>query len=53
MFLLHQVLQPSKELEELIQRGIDGDGLSKTAISDICNTFDLNRNDVLKYRDTM
>ncbi|EXB64648.1 hypothetical protein L484_017981 [Morus notabilis] len=47
------VLQPSKELEELIQRGIDGDGLSKTAISDICNTFDLNPNDVLKYRNTM
>ncbi|KAM3699117.1 hypothetical protein ACJW31_05G001200 [Castanea mollissima] len=47
------VLQPSKELEELLHR-VDGhDGLSKCAISDICKIFDLNTNDVLKYRDSM
>ncbi|XP_065617431.1 uncharacterized protein LOC112033546 [Quercus suber] len=47
------VLQPSKELEELLHR-VDGrGGLSKCAISDICKIFDLNSNDVLKYRDSM
>ena len=53
IFLCNQVLQPSKELEELLHR-VDGhDGLSKCAISDICKIFDLNTNDVLKYRDSM
>lgn len=47
------VLKPSKELEELIQRGVDCEGLSKSAITDICKTFDLNTYDVLKYRNTM
>ncbi|XP_041018526.1 uncharacterized protein C23H3.12c [Juglans microcarpa x Juglans regia] len=47
------VLQPSKELEELVHRGDGHDGLSKCTISDICKVFDLNRNDVLKYRDFM
>ncbi|KAL0009666.1 hypothetical protein SO802_004774 [Lithocarpus litseifolius] len=47
------VLQPSKELEELLHC-VDGhDGLSKCAISEICKIFDLNTNDVLKYRDSM
>ncbi|KAG2728490.1 hypothetical protein I3843_01G202700 [Carya illinoinensis] len=44
------VLQPSKELEELVHRGDGHDGLSKCTISDICKVFDLNTNDVLKYR---
>ncbi|KAF3451940.1 hypothetical protein FNV43_RR08036 [Rhamnella rubrinervis] len=44
------VLKPSKELEELLHRGDEEDGLSKTAISDICRVFDLETNDVLKYR---
>lgn len=47
------VLQPSKELEELIRRGHGDNGLSKCAISDICKTFDLNTNDVLKYRNSV
>ncbi|KAF5466265.1 hypothetical protein F2P56_016206 [Juglans regia] len=47
------VLRPSKELEELVHHGDGHDGLSKCTISDICKVFDLNRNDVLKYRDFM
>ncbi|KAM6585482.1 hypothetical protein CsatB_012484 [Cannabis sativa] len=47
------VLRPSKELEELVQRDYGDDGLSKSAISNICIKFDLNPNDVLKYRDSM
>ncbi|GMY34903.1 Mit_KHE1 domain-containing protein [Fagus crenata] len=46
-------LQPSKELEELLHRVDEHDGLSKCTISDICKIFDLNTNDVLKYRDSM
>lgn len=38
-------LQPSEELEKLIK---GGDCLSQAAISDICNTFHLNTNDVIK-----
>ncbi|XP_062087973.1 uncharacterized protein LOC133794645 [Humulus lupulus] len=47
------VLRPSRELEELVQRGYGDDGLSKCAISNICSKFDLNPNDVLKYRESM
>ncbi|BFG24060.1 hypothetical protein CerSpe_103340 [Prunus speciosa] len=47
------VLQPSKELEELLHHGDEQDGLKKPAILDICKTFELNTNDVLKYRDSM
>ncbi|KAM6601800.1 hypothetical protein CsatA_021409 [Cannabis sativa] len=50
---IHLVLRPSKELEELVQRDYGDDGLSKSAISNICIKFDLNPNDVLKYRDSM
>ncbi|KAA8540195.1 hypothetical protein F0562_024242 [Nyssa sinensis] len=46
-------LQPSKELEILLHQGDAHDGLSKCVISDICKTFDLNRMDVLKYRNSM
>ncbi|GAV87313.1 Mit_KHE1 domain-containing protein [Cephalotus follicularis] len=46
------VLQPSKELEELIRRG-GNDGLSKCVVSDICKAFGLNVNDVLKYRNSL
>ncbi|KAL6137333.1 hypothetical protein ACLB2K_062625 [Fragaria x ananassa] len=45
------VLQPSKELEELLHEG--DDDLNKQAILNICKAFDLNSNDVLKYRYTM
>uniref|UniRef100_A0A5B6YN86 Uncharacterized protein n=1 Tax=Davidia involucrata TaxID=16924 RepID=A0A5B6YN86_DAVIN len=47
------VLQPSNELENLLHHGDAHDGLSKCIISDICKTFDLNRMDVLKYRNSM
>ncbi|KAL5583345.1 hypothetical protein UlMin_015787 [Ulmus minor] len=47
------VLRPSKELEELLRRGDDRDGLGKCAISDICKKYDLNTHAVLKYRDSM
>ncbi|XVE88538.1 hypothetical protein DITRI_Ditri19aG0077300 [Diplodiscus trichospermus] len=45
------VLEPSKELEELLRRGHENGSLSEHAISDICMTFSLNKNDVLKCRD--
>lgn len=44
------VLQPSKELEEVLNHGNVDDGLSKRSISDICNSFNLNTTDVLKYQ---
>ncbi|BBG98723.1 hypothetical protein Prudu_008203 [Prunus dulcis] len=47
------VLQPSKELEELLHHGDEQDGLKNPAILDICKTFELNTNDVLKYRNSM
>ncbi|KAA8541567.1 hypothetical protein F0562_022719 [Nyssa sinensis] len=47
------VLQPSKELENLLQQGDAHDGLTKCIISDICKAFDLNTMDVLKYRNSM
>ncbi|MFQ6643773.1 hypothetical protein Gotur_017990 [Gossypium turneri] len=45
------VLEPSKELEDLVNRGHEENYLSEQAISDICNSFSLNKNDVLKCRD--
>uniref|UniRef100_A0A5B7BKY0 Uncharacterized protein n=1 Tax=Davidia involucrata TaxID=16924 RepID=A0A5B7BKY0_DAVIN len=47
------VLQPSKELENLLQHGDAHDGVNKCIVSNICKTFDLNTMDVLKYRDSM
>ncbi|XP_062025817.1 uncharacterized protein C23H3.12c [Rosa rugosa] len=47
------VLQPSKELEELLHQGDEHDDLNKQAILKVCKAFDLNSNDVLKYRDTV
>ncbi|WCJ39285.1 hypothetical protein M5689_020283 [Euphorbia peplus] len=47
------VLNPSKELEEYIERLADKDGMSKCAISNICKMYKLNANDVDKYRHTM
>ncbi|KAL2932841.1 Uncharacterized protein RDABS01_015960 [Bienertia sinuspersici] len=43
------VLHPSKELEELIHRGNANDGLGKGVITDICKTFKLNPQEVLRY----
>ncbi|PSR96230.1 Protein of unknown function DUF2343 protein [Actinidia chinensis var. chinensis] len=47
------VLQPSEELEKLVQHGDADHGLSKCILSDICKTFDLNTMDVVKYRDSV
>ncbi|XAR49821.1 hypothetical protein NMG60_11003973 [Bertholletia excelsa] len=47
------VLQPSKELAELIQHGDTCKGLSNCIISDICQAFSLNKLDVLKYHASM
>lgn len=46
------VLRPSKELEKLIQRRDSHDALKGCAISDICDSFELNKNDVMKYHDS-
>lgn len=43
------VLRPSKELEELIRRGNADDGLNKVVLTDICKTFELNPQELLKY----
>ncbi|XP_031386450.1 uncharacterized protein LOC116199971 isoform X3 [Punica granatum] len=47
------VLQPSEQLEGLIQHDDGDDGLSKSTISTICKTFNLNAIDALKYRNSM
>ncbi|KDP40617.1 hypothetical protein JCGZ_24616 [Jatropha curcas] len=47
------VLHPSKELEELLKYEDDNDGLKKCVISNICKTFNLNTNDVMKFRHMM
>ncbi|KAK8476880.1 hypothetical protein V6N13_032758 [Hibiscus sabdariffa] len=47
-----EVLEASKELEELVRSGHDENGsVNEKAISDICIKFRLNKNDVLKWRD--
>ncbi|KAJ4950069.1 hypothetical protein NE237_026901 [Protea cynaroides] len=47
------VLRPSKELDKLIRGKDSEDGLSKCVISDICKTYDLDVNAVLKYRNSV
>ncbi|KAL3720707.1 hypothetical protein ACJRO7_005509 [Eucalyptus globulus] len=47
------VLLPSEQLEELTSCGKEQDGLAKAVITSICETYKLNTNDVLKYRDSM
>ncbi|XP_031386449.1 uncharacterized protein C23H3.12c isoform X2 [Punica granatum] len=44
---------PSEQLEGLIQHDDGDDGLSKSTISTICKTFNLNAIDALKYRNSM
>ncbi|WOL19813.1 hypothetical protein Cni_G28615 [Canna indica] len=45
------VLRPSKDLERLLSgEGIE-DGISCSTISNICKTYDLDKNVVLKYKD--
>lgn len=47
------VLKPSEDLEKLLHCKDDEGGLSQCAITDICKNFDLNANDVLKYRNSL
>ncbi|XP_030464210.1 uncharacterized protein LOC115683746 [Syzygium oleosum] len=47
------VLLPSEQLEELTSCGKEQDALTKSVITSICETYKLNTNDVLKYRDSM
>ncbi|EEF29062.1 uncharacterized protein C23H3.12c [Ricinus communis] len=47
------VLQPSKDLEKLLNYGDENNGLSKCGISNICKTFHLNTNDVLRFKRMM
>ncbi|KAJ6947087.1 hypothetical protein NC651_001702 [Populus alba x Populus x berolinensis] len=47
------VLQPSKELQELLNKHADENGLNDSAISDICKTFSLNAKDVSKFRNSI
>ncbi|XP_074301900.1 uncharacterized protein LOC141633312 [Silene latifolia] len=44
------ILRPSKELEELIRRGNTDTGLGKSILVDICKTFNLNSQHILKYQ---
>jgi hypothetical protein len=43
-------LRPSKELDRFLKRRNLDDGLDCTTISSICKEFDLDKIDVLKYR---
>ncbi|KAL2493365.1 hypothetical protein Adt_28993 [Abeliophyllum distichum] len=46
------VFDPSKELDEVIHHD-DAKGLSKCSIRKICEKFNLNTTDVIKYQDSM
>ncbi|XP_021720369.1 uncharacterized protein C23H3.12c-like [Chenopodium quinoa] len=48
---LRLVLEPSKQLEELVCRGNADDGLSRCVMIDICKTFELNPQEVLRYQE--
>uniref|UniRef100_A0A803M9N2 Uncharacterized protein n=1 Tax=Chenopodium quinoa TaxID=63459 RepID=A0A803M9N2_CHEQI len=48
---LRLVLEPSKRLEELVRCGNPGDGLSRCVMIDICKTFELNPQEVLRYQE--
>jgi hypothetical protein len=51
MLFLQQNLQPSKKLDGFLKRrGLD-EGLDCNTISSICQEYDLDKIDVLKYRD--
>ncbi|TMW94680.1 hypothetical protein EJD97_009936 [Solanum chilense] len=47
------VLLPSEDLQKLIQSGESNDGLSESTISDICQRFNLNTMDVIKYKHSL
>ncbi|PIA50477.1 hypothetical protein AQUCO_01300898v1 [Aquilegia coerulea] len=47
------VLQPSEELDRFLDRLNEDDGLSKSVLSDICKAYQLDVNDVMKYKKLM
>ncbi|KAK4365662.1 hypothetical protein RND71_013542 [Anisodus tanguticus] len=47
------VLLPSEDLQKLIRSGEADDSLSESTISDICQRFNLNTMDVIKYRNSL
>ncbi|KAI4355347.1 hypothetical protein L6164_004128 [Bauhinia variegata] len=47
------VLLPSEELDHLVHHEDGHDGLSQCAISKICKKYELNINDVIKYKDSI
>lgn len=46
---MKQILLPSEELYQLIREASE-EGLDEAIIVEICKSFHLNKNDVLKYR---
>ncbi|KAG4196809.1 hypothetical protein ERO13_A06G194700v2 [Gossypium hirsutum] len=46
-----EMMEASKELEELLRKGYENGSVNEKAISDICINFKLNKIDVLKWRD--
>ncbi|TYH14645.1 hypothetical protein E1A91_A06G213700v1 [Gossypium mustelinum] len=46
-----EMMEASKELEELLRKGYENGSVNEKAISDICIKFKLNKIDVLKWRD--
>lgn len=48
---IEQNLRPSKELDGFLKRRNLDDGLDYATISKICKEYDLDKIDVLKYRD--
>ncbi|KAA3478469.1 K+-H+ exchange-like protein [Gossypium australe] len=49
--LSSEMMEASKELEELLRKGYENGSVNEKAISDICIKFKLNKIDVLKWRD--
>ncbi|TYG66218.1 hypothetical protein ES288_D06G250400v1 [Gossypium darwinii] len=46
-----EMMEASKELDELLRKGYENGSVNEKAISDICIQFKLNNIDVLKWRD--
>ncbi|XP_040952192.1 uncharacterized protein C23H3.12c isoform X2 [Gossypium hirsutum] len=46
-----EMMEASKELDELLRKGYENGSVNEQAISDICIQFKLNKIDVLKWRD--
>ncbi|KAH1055047.1 hypothetical protein J1N35_033112 [Gossypium stocksii] len=48
-----EMMEASRELEELLRKGYENGSVNEKAISDICIKFKLNKIDVVKWRDLM